>query len=400
MRKLLIVFCIFMLSYGNVFSRSTEKLSQLTRSDENLFSENVAKISLLTCSSGDQLYSSFGHTGIRVKYCDGADVVYNFGVFDFETPNFYIKFIRGKLQYMLEVGKTCDFIDVYEIENRTICEQKLVLTETQAAAIIDRLNYLYRPENRYYSYSSLYKNCTTEPRNIIFENLGIDTSSLNAKTDESYRELLNCSLTGWSRWGVNLILGSSCDKKVTVFQSMFLPAKLHDGLENIDKSQKIILKRAFLSESSIIKSTRNPIPPFIYSPCLVFGLLFLLFLFFAYWGGLPYWGQVLHFLIGLLGLVVALISLFTEHTELHNNYNLLWCNPLFLLLALASVFKWEKIRKIVFYFLLVMLIVTPFIWLFGVQDAELSFVFIVCTLVVSLVQTKMKPRSRPVVYFY
>src|SRR5689334_4761343 len=48
------------------------------------------QISLLTCSPGEELYSTFGHSALRVK--DSAtktDIIYNYGTFDFDDPDFY-----------------------------------------------------------------------------------------------------------------------------------------------------------------------------------------------------------------------------------------------------------------------------------------------------------------------
>ena len=68
------------------------------------------RISLLTCSPGAELYSTFGHSALRiVDSSSGTDIVYNFGVFDFYHPDFYLKFVRGKLLYYLDQQAFSDF---------------------------------------------------------------------------------------------------------------------------------------------------------------------------------------------------------------------------------------------------------------------------------------------------
>ncbi len=59
-------------------------------SAQNLNVSGAAQISLLTCAPGEELYSTFGHSAVRINdTLTGIDVVYNYGIFDFDTPNFY-----------------------------------------------------------------------------------------------------------------------------------------------------------------------------------------------------------------------------------------------------------------------------------------------------------------------
>ena len=93
---------------------------------------DLAEISIITCAPGDELYSTFGHTAIRVKDpVKRIDNVYNYGTFNFETPNFYMKFLRGKLDYMLSVSPYKYFVISYMNENRWIKEQVLNLSISQ-----------------------------------------------------------------------------------------------------------------------------------------------------------------------------------------------------------------------------------------------------------------------------
>ena len=66
-----------------------------------------SKVSLLTCGSGNEFYESFGHSAIRIK--DDSlkmDLSFNYGMFSFGEPNFYLKFAQGRLPYMLGVYPT------------------------------------------------------------------------------------------------------------------------------------------------------------------------------------------------------------------------------------------------------------------------------------------------------
>src|SRR5690606_35915179 len=124
-------------------------------------------ISLLTCAPGSELYSTFGHTAIRVQNTElGYDEVYNYGTFEF-GPDFYTKFIRGKLLYFLSVESFEDFIYQYEMESRSIQEQILLLDCGEKHRLLEALHQNAQPQNRYYRYDFLRDNCTTRARDMI-----------------------------------------------------------------------------------------------------------------------------------------------------------------------------------------------------------------------------------------
>src|SRR6187399_943242 len=99
-----------------------------------------AFISILNCDSGSELYSLFGHTAIRVSDpVNSIDVVYNYGAFDFSTPNFYLKFTKGDLQYFITTSTYDEFLAEYRYYQRGVYEQKLNLTAIQKQHIADEL---------------------------------------------------------------------------------------------------------------------------------------------------------------------------------------------------------------------------------------------------------------------
>ena len=155
------------------------------------FSSN-AEISLVTCSPGSELYSVFGHSAIRVKdTTTQTDLIFNYGVFDFGTPNFYWKFVRGKLQYKLAIQRTSRFVDSYRAEGRMVKVEKMRLTRKEKDRMIRFLRVNYLPENRYYLYDFFYNNCSTKIWDVAEENveggLEFDTSVYDP---QSFRDLL------------------------------------------------------------------------------------------------------------------------------------------------------------------------------------------------------------------
>jgi hypothetical protein len=85
-RVYFIIIFLFSGSIANIFSQSSN--------------DTVAY--LLTCAPGTETYSIYGHSALRIVIPDKkTDAVYNWGVFDFSTPNFAWKFAKGRLDYML-----------------------------------------------------------------------------------------------------------------------------------------------------------------------------------------------------------------------------------------------------------------------------------------------------------
>ena len=109
--------------------------------------------SLITCGPGNDFYTTFGHTALRI--CDSArktDIVFNYGTFDFNTPHFYLKFSRGILQYQLSISHFNSFMAEYVYEGRAVSEQRLLLTQEELERLYDALMENYLPKNRYYPY--------------------------------------------------------------------------------------------------------------------------------------------------------------------------------------------------------------------------------------------------------
>ena len=62
-----------------------------------------AEVSLLTMLPGEEVYSLFGHSALRIRDdAAGLDRTYNFGTFSFDQPFFLLRFLRGSLDYQLD----------------------------------------------------------------------------------------------------------------------------------------------------------------------------------------------------------------------------------------------------------------------------------------------------------
>lgn len=339
----------------------------------DLLSNDHIEISLLTCSSGKETFTAWGHSAIRVQDKKAKiDVVYNFGLFDFDTPNFYMKFIKGKLKYKLGVHHTQSFYNSYLLENRQIIEQELDLSLEEKEKIISRLEYLYRPENRYYYYSFVKKNCTTELRDLLLEN--VETNFENEITTKTHREQLNEYLGNrlWLKFSMSLIMGYKVDKKIDKFATLFLPYYLYNGIKDLTSNGKKLVK----NENVYNNVNDDKSYPALLSPLFILSLLLI--------GVLLTNDKTLQnivlFIIGLTGLVIFSVSLITEHIELQYNLNALWINPLYILLVFLnrkSVLK----RNLAILLQLLLLVMLP-IWAFKIQYIEWSYVPVILMLTI------------------
>ena len=324
------------------------------------FANDAVEISVLTCTPGSEIYSVFGHSAIRVvDSINVTDTVYNFGVFDFDTPNFTLKFISGELQYRLGKQQTQNFITEYTLQNRVVTEQLLHLKTQEKLKLLEQLEFLYQPENRYYTYSFLKRNCATEIRDILIQ---VGVLFTNTPINTSNRALINTHLKSHPslRFGTDLLLGKSLDAETDRYQSMFLPQFLYHELHNATINTKPLIKSEHkLNPFHEIKKDTT-IKTWI-SPTLLVALFFLAFLF---WFPKPV-ALVVCTITGIAGVVLIAIWLFNEHPEVKSNMNILWCNPLYL--AYIPLLLKNKTNKMVAYIVLTSLLGSLLVWILKIQ---------------------------------
>ena len=189
-----------------------------------------AKIYLLTCTPGTQVWSKYGHTAIRITDpTSKLDVVFNYGIFDLTSDDFYVKFVYGETYYQLGIEPYRYFDRFYNRIGRTTYWQELNLTQPQQQQIFDALHVNYLPENRYYLYNFVFDNCATRPYYLI-KNALQDTiiSSYKGYEGTTFRKAITryTGKNSWVDFGINLVFGSDADEPMTNEQRLFLPEEL------------------------------------------------------------------------------------------------------------------------------------------------------------------------------
>lgn len=323
------------------------------------------QISILTCEKGDRSYTAFGHTAIRIyDQSKKINQVYNFGLFDFNTPNFNYKFLKAELNYKLGIQPYWQFLRMYQIENRTVWEQQLNLSDALKQKIIDTLKVLYKPANRYYQYHFLTDNCTSKVRDVIFGFLSHKQAYKNHLTSKSYSRLINNYLTHkpLMKAGINLVTGIETDILVTQYQKMAFPVYLMEALDTLTVNKKPLVHKKQQVVYSNQAHNKRSINWFFWGA----SLMMLVYLIFR-------WKYLIYAVSGfaaVAGVLILTLWLFSGHTALHQNYDILWANPLYLLMIVPFMKKYK--RKLCGIFI-VLIFVRIILHISGIQAITLSF---------------------------
>jgi len=334
-----------------------------------------SEISILTIGPGNSLNDAFGHNAIRIKD-KGLDVCFDYGRFDFEAPNFYLNFARGKLNYAIGAINYYDFLRFYQWQNRTVEEQGLNLNQTQKQKLYEFLVNNYKPENRNYLYDFFYDNCATKIKEVldIATNNAIKYNNPKDFKAETFRTLIQNKLNrnSWGSLGIDVALGSVIDQKATPLEHMFLPSYIHAFFETatFKESNTPLVResKTVYTEKATVNSSN-----FLVSPLFVFGVMGLLILFMTYRdaksGKRSRWLDIsLFVLTGIIGVCIVLLWFATDHKATHQNYNLLWAFALNLL-VIKQLFKTKINPWFLKYlkFLVIMLCLLTLHWIIGVQ---------------------------------
>jgi len=357
MLKKYLFFCFFIWS---VFLLSNNLKAQATDTAR-------LQISILTCDAGEDIYTVWGHTAIRlIDSIQGADYVFNYGTFDFETPFFISKFVKGNLEYFISANYYADFYAQYQYEKRNIKEQVLNLSAIEKLRWYQALKKNMTGKNRYYFYNFITDNCTTRVKDGLFNNSHYVP---NQSQEKSFREkvVLGPYQKGipWIGLGIDLLLGSFSDQKPTDLQAAFLPDLLFEQLAGIKKLVKSTNVSNFNNVASAAQiNTKDNSPLYV-----LIGFLFLYALSLFYKNKpvriiSSITDVILLILFTLGGSLIFYMSFISNHTACFNNFNIMWMHPLYFIGLIAYFIKNNWISHIAKLFLaaIVGLIITSY-WL-------------------------------------
>jgi hypothetical protein len=308
--------------------------SQLIAQDS---SKAALQISVLTCAPGEDVYTAWGHTAIRIiDSANQTDVVYNFGTFDFDTPNFLVEFVKGNLNYFLSVADFQNFILEYQYYGRSIKEQVLILSDTEKAKWQNALQRNLEGNNRYYLYNFITDNCTTRVKDGLYQFTNYQVPPSNIKSFRThvvgapYQQGIP-----WIGLGIDVLLGAVSDKTPSALQAGFLPDLLFDQIA-IQPNHIAATQNYDFTKTTPV----HPTDPIYY----IVGLI-LLYLFVGKWNTrwsvltAKFLDIVLLFIYGAGGLLLVYMSLFSKHTACHDNFNIAWIHPLYFIALICYFIK-------------------------------------------------------------
>jgi hypothetical protein len=403
--KKLIFLIIILFSYNITIQAQSDETQPniITLSD-------TAQISLLTSTPWDgAIYAMFGHTAIRVKdEANNLDIVFNYGIFNFNAPNFILRFIKGETDYMVDYENLDRYLREYERRKVGVIEQVFNLTQKEKQDIFNFLVINSLPENKIYRYNYFYDNCSTRPRDIIEKQIEGTIQYTPTNKEQTYRDLVHecVGIDLWAQFGIDLVIGADADKIITDRKKDFLPMYLmraYEGaiIQNPDDTQRNLLSETndiFTASPFIEKSSISP---------LLAGIILLVFIALVSW--LSYkkrvfvlgkiFDTILFLVAGAGGCIIFFLMFFSEHPCTNPNWNIVWLNPL--QLVVAFLFFVKSLSKYIYYYHFinfVALLAFLLAWCLIPQQLEIAFIPYILTLTLRsgmniLQQKKLKKRA-------
>tara|TARA_R110000744_G_C19286938_1_gene554235 strand:- start:60 stop:1244 length:1185 start_codon:yes stop_codon:yes gene_type:complete len=357
---------------------------------QNVELSPLSKISLLTVGTGEDLAAKFGHSAIRLQDPTlGIDEVYGYGTYDFEDPNFYLNFTRGKLSYTISRIPFKYFDYSYQQEKRWIREQILDLDVQQRTKIVAFLENNLLPENKKYKYDFLFDNCATRIPMVFEKTLGstfnFDYSYLEDQL--TFRELIRLKLNpnSWSNFGIDLALGSVIDREATPYEHLFLPIYVYEQMKHTTLDGKPIVKK----ESVLLDIPEQEDRALIFlTPLFWLSILLILVCYITYTDYKNFrrnkWLDFFLFLVtGLAGVLIVFLWFGTDHLATKGNFNSLWAFAPNIFIAFLMV-KRNVPEWIITYiiFLTILLGITCVLWMFKIQVFSILLVIVLLALAV------------------
>ena len=307
------------------------------------------QFSIITCAAGEDIYTIWGHTAVRVvDSVNQTDIVFNYGTFNFNEPNFIAKFLKGDLLYFVSVNNYSDFLNEYQFGKRNVYEQVLKLSDAEKIKWYTALQVNMIGDNRFYLYNFISDNCTTRVKDGLFKNSSFQPTALPIT---SYRsEVVSAPYKQGLPWiglGIDLLLGAYSDQKPSNFQAAFLPFLLR---EQIATTGRLVVKENVLTYASETPVSSN-------SPIYILVILLIVYAFCSKWNSLitQRIAKVVDILLLIAftagGSLMVYMSMISKHTACFQNYNLMWMHPLYIIALVFYFIRSKAIGQIGMIFL-------------------------------------------------
>ena len=336
------------------------------------------QISIITCDPGEEIYSLFGHSALRINHQKGKqDIVVNWGIFEYDENqlSFGYNFAKGRLNYYMGIQNTSDFLKEYFYFQRGVREQLLNLSALEKEEILKFVDENYKPENRNYKYEFFFDNCSTRIRELlktIFKS-ELKWGSHSLENKKTFRDLIHQNLVSqpWLMLGIDLVLGKRIDQNVSNENLMFLPEYLESIIDSTTISSNQITKN-IVAKKTVLITSKNKSKTTTKSVSLygwIILVVTILGLFLQQEKIVNSWAALLLSLTGVLGIVLSFMWIGTDHQATKENLNILWANPFHLYVVWVIISKkWNKFSLVYIIIFGFILLATILFWFGMVQD--------------------------------
>ena len=313
------------------------------------------RVSLLTCSPHDEIYSLYGHTAIRYEdKASKTDIVVNYGMFSFKKPFFVARFVLGLTDYEMGIQDFNDFCYEYRYFGSQVTQQEINLTPEEKGQLFKALQDNYA-NARVYRYNYFYNNCTTKARDIILKSVngkieyknGIDRSV-------SFRDLIHgCNANySWASFGNDLLLGFKADMQTTREEQQFLPDNLmrdfgQAKIVSADGSSRPLVKNTEIivrGNDYAIAGKTKVTPQFVFITLLILIAVIVVAEFKTKKRFL--WLDITLLLASGLAGLILFVMLFSEHPTTSTNLQIFILCPLNLYWAIYIIKNKRNERKL------------------------------------------------------
>lgn len=302
-----------------------------------LSAQDSIKVSLVTCTPGKLVYELYGHTAIRIQDShSGTDLAYNYGLFNFETPHFIWRWLKGETDYLLGRETILQLVNEYVSRGSSVYFQELGLNYEEALKIKTLLDENSKPENRVYRYDFLRNNCATMALDKIEEAVGGSIRYKASDTVQTFRDILHefNRAEPWTSFGTDLIVGAEADSPISERETAFAPICLMHLLNNAiitdtaGNAYPIVASAFEIAPDEPVRFSDFNISPL---QAMILIMLFVLLICCIEWNVKRiFWivDVIIFAAQGIAGLLIGFLVLFSSHPTADSNWLFICLNPL------------------------------------------------------------------------
>ncbi|MCM1452637.1 MAG: DUF4105 domain-containing protein [Clostridium sp.] len=353
-RRISLIISLILLVCCGAFGQSLSRTSTTevgAKADSGAAAEMaVPRVSFVNVGPGEDIYQLEGHSGLRLAWPGGPDIVVSYGTFDFDAPNFVYRFVKGETDYWCTQIPWSYFVGYYASQGRWVSEHPIELDSLQAIAAGSMALENLLPENRTYRYNYVKDNCALRPLRLLQAAIG-DSIIMPEPSEEfaeldTYRKAMrrHHEAYPWYQFGIDLALGSGIDQPIGPWEKAFAPTILETQIDRATVGGKPLTSGAICIYPGDGSQPRPT--PWWASPMAAAMLVLILAVAFTAQDikrkRVNKWFDALFYGVnGLTGLVLVFLVFVSTHEATSPNWLLLWLNPLALI---VPIFIWKNFQ--------------------------------------------------------